>query len=119
MVAIDGSKFKAVNNRDRNFTANKIKRRREQIETSINRYLADLEKADMQKADIAQVKTERLQNKIASLKERMAQLDQIEIQLQESPGKQLSLTDPDARSMTTSGRGKGVVGFNVQVACRH
>lgn len=116
MVAIDGSKFKAVNNIGRNFSVHKLARQRERIEASINRYLVDLEKADMQKADIAQVRTERLQDKIASLKERMAQLDQIEIQLQESPDKQLSLTDPDARSMTTSGRGKGVVGYNVQVA---
>jgi transposase len=115
-VAIDGSKFKAVNNIGRNFSVHKLARQRERIEASINRYLADLEKADLQRADNAQSKTERLQDKIAQLKERMAQLDQIEIQLQESPDKQLSLTDPDARSMTTSGRGKGVVGYNVQVA---
>ena len=50
----------------------------------------------MQSSDFSQAKTERLQDKIANLKERMAQLDQIETQLQETPDKQLSLTDPDA-----------------------
>jgi transposase len=116
MVAIDGSKFKAVNNRDRNYTANKIKRRREQIETSIDRYLAALETADLQEPDIAEAKTGRLQEKIAKLKQQMEQLDSIEAQLQETPDKQISLTDPDARSMATSGRGTGMVGYNVQVA---
>lgn len=116
MVAIDGSKFKAVNNRDRNYTANKIKRRREQIETSIDRYLASLETADLHDPEIAQAKTERLQDKIAKLQEQMAQLDSIEAQLQKTPDKQISLTDPDARSMATSGRGTGMVGYNVQVA---
>ena len=116
MVAIDGSKFKAVNNRDRNYTANKIKRRREQIETSIDRYLAALETADLQEPDIAEAKTERLQEKIAKLKQQMEQLDSIEAQLQETQDKQISLTDPDARSMATSGRGTGMVGYNVQVA---
>ena len=109
MVAIDGSKFKAVNNRDRNYTANKIKRRREQIETSIDRYLAALETADLQEPDIAEAKTERLQEKIAKLKQQMEQLDSIEAQLQETPDKQISLTDPDAQSMVASGRGTGMV----------
>jgi transposase len=115
-VAIDGSKFKAVNNNGRNFSVYKLARQRERTEANINRYLTDLEKADLQRGDVAQAKTERLQEKIANLKERMAQLDQIESQLQETPDKQLSLTDPDARSMTTSRGGKGVVGYNVQVA---
>jgi transposase len=115
-VAIDGSKFKVVNNRDRNFTENKIKRRREQIETSIDRYLAALETADLLEPDIAEAKTGRLQDKIAKLKEQMVQLSNIEAQLQETPDKQISLTDPDARSMATSGRGTGMVGYNVQVA---
>lgn len=116
MVAIDGSKFKAVNNRDRNYTANKVARRREQIETSIGRYLSALETADLLEPDIAEAKTERLQEKITKLKQQMEQLETIEAQLQESPDKQISLTDPDARSMATSGRGTGMVGYNVQVA---
>lgn len=116
-VAIDGSKFKAVNNRDHNFTTNKIKRRREQIEASIERYLSALETADRQEsADFMEAKIQRLQDKIAMLKEQMAKLDTVEAELQKTPDKQISLTDPDARSMATSGRGSGMVGYNVQTA---
>jgi Transposase DDE domain len=114
LVAIDGSKFKAVNNRDRNFTSAKLKRRMEEIESSINRYLVALETADRQEPAIAKAKTERLQDKIAALKEQMQVLRDIEVQLNAAPDKQLSLTDPDARSMKT--RGTGVVGYNVQTA---
>ena len=116
-VAIDGSKFKAVNNRDNNFTTNKIKRRREQIEASIERYLSALETADRQEqADFTEAKIQRLQEKIAMLKQQMAKLDTIESELEKTPDKQISLTDPDARSMATSGRGTGIVGYNVQTA---
>ncbi|MGZ4954299.1 MAG: IS1182 family transposase, partial [Methylobacter sp.] len=116
-VAIDGSKFKAVNNRDNNFTVNKIKRRREQIEASIERYLAALETADRQEpADFMQAKIQRLQEKVALLKQQMAKLDAIDTELQSTPDKQISLVDPDARSMATSGRGSGMVGYNVQTA---
>ena len=116
-VAIDGSKFKAVNNRDKNFTTNKIKRRREQIEASIERYLSALETADRQdQADFTAAKIQRLQEKIAMLKQQMARLDSIETELEKLPDKQISLTDPDARSMATSGRGTGIVGYNVQTA---
>ena len=116
MVAIDGSKFKAVNNRDRNYTSNKITRRREQIETSIARYLTAMESADRQDSDITEAKTTRLKDKIEMLKAQMAQLDEIEERLEATPDKQISLTDPDARSMATSGRGSGMVGYNVQTA---
>jgi transposase len=114
LVAIDGSKFKAVNNRDRNFTSAKLKRRMEEIEASINRYLTDLDTADRQEPVAAKAKTERLQDKIAALKKRMKELKEIEVQLNETPDKQISLTDPDARSMKT--RGTGIVGYNVQTA---
>jgi len=116
MVAIDGSKFKAVNNRDRNFTTAKIERRREQIEESIARYLSALDTADRAEPEIAEAKTVRLNEKITLLKRQMAQLREIEARLQETPDKQISLTDPDARSMATSGRGSGMVGYNVQTA---
>lgn len=116
MIAIDGSKFKAVNNRDRNFTANKMDRRREQIEASIERYLAAIETADRHEPDIAEAKTTRLREKLILLKAQMAQLEQVEDRLQQTPDKQISLTDPDARSMATSGRGTGMVGYNVQTA---
>ena len=116
-VAIDGSKFKAVNNRDNNFTANKVERRREQIEASIERYLTALASADRQESsDFMTARIQRLQEKVALLKEHLEKLKAIETQLQKAPDKQISLTDPDARSMATSGRGTGMVGYNVQTA---
>jgi len=115
-VAIDGSKFKAVNNRDRNFTKAKMKRRLQQIDESIERYLGQIASADRQEPDIAKDKTGRLEDKIAKLKEEMARLKKLEAQMLEAPDQQISLTDPDARSMATSGRGTGMVGYNVQTA---
>ena len=116
-VAIDGSKFKAVNNRDRNFTRGKVERRRAQLEESVARYLSQLDTADRHEPTEAMAtKTERLKEKLAKLKEEMAKLAAIEAQMLASPDQQVSLTDPDSRSMATSGRGSGVVGYNVQVA---
>ena len=114
VVAVDGSRFKAVNNRDRNFTSAKVQRRMEQIEASINRYLSALDTADQEEAATAQSKSTKLKEKIAALKKRMQQLKEIEVLVQATPDKQISLTDPDARSMATSGKGTGVVGYNVQ-----
>jgi len=113
-VAVDGSKFKAVNNRDRNFTRAKLKRRLEDIDKSIDRYLAQIESADRLEASIAKSKTERLENKITKLKKEIERLNNIDIQLQATPDKQISLTDPDSRSMKS--RGAGIVGYNVQTA---
>lgn len=116
-VAIDGSKFKAVNNRDRNFTAAKMKRRMAQIEGSVARYLGQLDSADRQAPSEALVmRTTRLNEKIAKLKDEMARLEALEAEREAAPDQQISLTDPDARSMATSGRGSGVVGYNVQAA---
>lgn len=115
-VAIDGSKFKAVNNRDRNLTKAKLKRRLEQIDESIERYLAQLASADRQTPEIAAAKSERLQDKITKLKEEIQRLKGLEVKMLAAPDQQISLTDPDARSMATSGRGTGMVGYNVQAA---
>jgi transposase len=116
-VAIDGSKFKAVNNRDRNFTAAKMKRRVAQIEKSVARYLAQLDSADRQEpTEALALRTTRLKEKIAKLGEEMKRLEALEATRQAAPDQQISLTDPDARSMATSGRGSGVVGYNVQAA---
>jgi transposase len=116
-VAIDGSKFKAVNNRDRNFTRGKVERRRAQLEESVARYLSQLDTADRHEpTEALAMKTEHLKEKLAQLKEEMAKLAAIEAQMLASPDQQVSLTDPDSRSMATSGRGSGVVGYNVQVA---
>jgi len=116
-VAIDGSKFKAVNNRDRNFTRGKIDRRRAQLEESVARYLSQLDTADRHEpSETLALKTTRLKEKLVKLKEEMAKLAAYEKQMLASPDQQISLTDPDSRSMATSGRGSGVVGYNVQVA---
>ena len=114
VVAVDGSKFKAVNNRDRNFTSAKVQRRMEQIEASISRYMSALDTADQEEAGTAQSKSSKLREKIAALKRRMEQLKEIGVLVQAAPDKQISLPDPDARSMATSGKGTGVVGYNVQ-----
>jgi transposase len=116
LVAIDGSKFKAVNSRDCNFTPGKIDKRREQIEHSIQRYLDALATADRTQATDLETKTERLNEKVERLRQRMQQLDRIEAQIKSQPEPQLSLTDRDARSMTSTGKGTGTVGYNVQMA---
>jgi len=115
-VAIDGSKFKAVNTRDRNFTRAKMKRRLQQIDESIERYLGQIASADRRETSAASNKVERLEDKITALKEEMERLKKLEVRMLESPDQQISLTDPDARSMATSGRGSGMVGYNVQTA---
>jgi transposase len=116
-VAIDGSKFKAVNNRDKNFTRAKMDRRMAQIEESVARYLQQLDTADRQEpSEVLKTKTNRLKDKIAKLTEQMQNLKNLRVQMLAAPDQQISLTDPDARSMATSGRGSGVVGYNVQVA---
>ncbi len=112
LVAIDGSKFKAVNIRDRNFTSAKLQRRMEEIESCISRYLTALDTADRQEPAVARAKSERLHSKIAALK--MQELRDIEVQLEATPDKQIALTDPDAHSMMT--RGTSMVGYNVQAA---
>ena len=114
LVAIDGSKFKAVNNRDKNFTAAKMKRRMAAINESIERYLTAMDTADRAEPEVAALKKGRLQDKIEALKQQMEQLKAIEAQMNASPDKQVSLTDPDARSMKN--REGGIVGYNVQTA---
>jgi transposase len=116
VVAVDGSKFKAVNNRDRNFTPHKLQQRMKQIQESIDRYLEALDTADRTQPAELPAKTARIQDKLAKLRRQMSDLHQVQEQLQQQPDQQLSLTDPDARSMATSGRGTGIVGYNVQIA---
>jgi transposase len=116
-VAIDGSKFKAVNNRDKNFTQAKVEKRRTQLEESVARYLAQLDTADRQEpSESIELKKTHLKEKLEKLQSEMQKLEAIEQQVLASPDKQISLTDPDSRSMATSGRGSGVVGYNVQIA---
>jgi transposase len=116
-VAIDGSKFKAVNTRDKNFTRAKMERRLAQIEESVGRYLSQLDTADRQEpSEALAAKTAHLKEKLAKLASELQRLKAIEKEMLASPDQQISLTDPDSRSMATSGRGSGVVGYNVQIA---
>jgi transposase len=116
-VAIDGSKFKAVNTRDKNFTRAKMERRLAQIEESVARYLSQLDTADLQEpSEALAAKTAHLKEKIAKLASEVERLKAIEKEMLASPDQQISLTDPDSRSMATSGRGSGTVGYNVQLA---
>jgi transposase len=116
-VAIDGSKFKAVNNRDKNFTRAKMERRLAQIEESVARYLSQLDTADRQEpSEALAAKTAHLKEKIEKLASETRRLRALEKEMAASSDQQISLTDPDSRSMATSGRGSGVVGYNVQVA---
>ena len=117
LVAIDGSKFKAVNNRDRNYTRVKVQRRLEQIEESVARYLSELDRADRQgTAPVAEAQTVRLREKVEKLQSEMQRMKALAQAVEAAPDQQISLTDPDARSMATSGKGTGTVGYNVQTA---
>src|SRR3982075_179037 len=116
VVAIDGSKFKAVNNRDKNYTVAKVTGRMEQVDASIARYLRALDRADREEGDVAEAKSVRLKEKIAGLRRQMQALKVMEQMVQDAPDQQVSLSDPDARSMATSGKGTATVGYNVQIA---
>ena len=116
VAAIDGSKFKAVNARDKNYTKAKLKKRMEQVEADIAGYMAALETADRHEGEVAEREAGRVKDKIAALRAQMRALQAIEPLVLAAPDQQISLTDPDARSMATSGRGSGVVGYNVQTA---
>jgi len=116
LVAIDGSKFKAVNSRDKNFTPAKLRARLEQVEESIARYMAAMESADRHEGSVASGKSVRLAEKIEVLHKQMQWLQSLEEAIKQAPDHQISLTDPDARSMATSGKGTGIVGYNVQLA---
>lgn len=115
-VVIDGSKFKAVNNRDKNFTPHKLKARQQQLEQSVARYLVELDRADRDPSLVAEERVEHLKEKIATVRKQMRKLKRVGEELARTPDQQVSLTDPDARSMATSGRGTGIVGYNVQTA---
>jgi hypothetical protein len=98
------AKFKAVNNRDKNFTEHKLKARIAQIEESISRYLTELDRADREPALVSEVRVTRLKEKMAAAIAHVQKLHAIGGQLQKAPDKQISLSDPDARSMATSRR---------------
>ena len=115
-MAVDGSRFKAVNTRDKNYTPAAIRLRLAQVEASIERYLDKLDTADRQEADVAEMRTKRLHERIEVLRRQMRELQSMARQVETAPDRQISLTDPDARAMATNGKGTGLVGYNVQAA---
>ena len=115
-VAVDGSRFRGVNARDRNFTPVTIRRRMEQVDASIARYLGMLDTADRQEGDVAEMRTARLTERLGELRRQMRELETMEEAVAASPDNQISLTDPDARAMASAGTGTGLVGYNLQAA---
>jgi transposase len=115
LVAIDGSKFKAVNSRDKNFTKKSVKRRIKKTQANIDRYLAKLDAVDEEEPEIRELTAEELRQKIASMEAKMEELKGREAEVEAHPDKQVSVTDEDARSMMKPGGGS-VVGYNVQTA---
>lgn len=115
-MAIDGSKFKAVNNRDKNFTERKLQARMQHLDDSVQRYLTELDRADRDPSLVPEARVQHLKEKMATVQAQVTKLHQIGEQLKQAPDEQVSLTDPDARSMATSGRGTGMVRYNVQTA---
>jgi transposase len=115
LVAIDGSKFKAVNSRDQNFTKNSVKRRLKKTQANIDRYLAKLDQADQEEPEIREVTAAELKQKIASMEAKMEELQGYEAEVEAHADQQVSLTDPDSRSMKKAGGGS-TVGYNVQTA---
>jgi transposase len=115
-VAVDGSRFKAVNTRDKNYTPGAIRLRMEQVDASIARYLAMLDTADRQEDEVAEMRISRLSERLEALRRQMRELQTMERAVADAPDHQVSLTDPDARAMATNGKGTGIVGYNVQAA---
>ena len=115
LVAIDGSKFKAVNNRDKNFTRKSVKRRLQKTQANIDRYLAKLDAVDREEPEIREVTAAQLQQKIVTMEAKMEELKVHEAEVAAHPDHQVSLTDPDARSMMKAGGGS-TVSYNVQTA---
>ncbi|GEP07853.1 hypothetical protein MOX02_58910 [Methylobacterium oxalidis] len=113
VVALDGSRFKAVNTRDRNFTPAAVRRRIAQVEASIARYFAALDTADRQEDEVAHVRKVRIAERLDALRTRMRELQAMKTLVEAAPDRQISLTDPDARATATRGKGTGMVGYNV------
>lgn len=113
-VAVDGSKFKAVNSDDRAFTPAKMARRLRKLDESIDKYLAEIKRIDSEDTKEAENTKIRLKDRLAKVKEEAERLKLIEQEMLKSPDKQIALTDSDARIMQTGGRSTVMVAYNVQ-----
>jgi hypothetical protein len=105
-IAIDGSKFKTVNNRDKNFTRGKIASRIAHLEASVDRYLKEMVRIDWQEEGEARAeKIANLAQRTGRIRQEIQRLQDMDRVLKVAPDSQISLTDPDVRSMATSARG--------------
>jgi hypothetical protein len=105
-----------VNARDRNFTPVTIRRRMEQVDASIVRYLLQLDTADRQEGEASELRAARLTTRLGELRRQMRELEAMEKAVMAAPDRQISLTHPEARAMASAGTGTGLVGYNVQAA---
>ena len=111
-ISIDGSKFKAVNAKDNNFTLNKLDDRIKRLDEHITLYMAELDSYDQEEG--RKLSRDELEHKLNECKERKGRYEAYRTALEESNEKQISLTDPDARLMKAN---EGFcVGYNVQTA---
>ena len=110
LIAIDGSRFNAVQHRERNFTTAKLKRRINTINESLDRYFDQLESFNRQERRVPVAKKVHIEKQIKSLKRQMKEVRAIEAVIELAPDKQISLTDPNARAMATNARSSGTVG---------
>lgn len=115
LVALDGSKFKASNARDRNFSRAKLKDRMKELDEKIDRYLKELDENDEKESGFPKKSADELQEIIDHFKNRKKVFKRIDKKMKETGETQVSLTDPDSRSMPI-GRGHHTeVAYNVQV----
>jgi transposase len=115
VVAVDGSKFKAVNNRDWNFTKGKIASRLAHLEAEVERYLEEADRIDRQETGAARAeRAAHLSGRFHRVRHEIERLMAIDKALVDAPDGQISLTDPDARAMATRAQHSGHVGYNVQ-----
>ena len=115
VVAVDGSKFKAVNNRDRNFTKGKIASRLAHLEAEVGRYIEEADRIDRQETGAARAeRAAHLTGRYHRIREEIERLMAMDTALPDAPDGQSSLTDPDARAMAKRAQHSGHVGYNVQ-----
>jgi transposase len=113
LVAVDGSKFKAVNSGQRNFSAKKLEERLKKIDEKVERYLDEIERGDEEEKE-SEISAAELKQKIEKLKERKGRYEELLKELGASGQSQVSLTDPESRAMALTPRGE--VSYNVQTA---
>jgi transposase len=102
-IGIDGSKFKAVNSKKNNYNQKKIDKYRQFIEDKTAKYLQELDELDQQEnissSDELQLKREKIAQGLAKLKERTIKYETLQQQLDDTTDKQISINDPDSRSI--------------------